>query len=76
MSINTNRARLNKAKDNREYRIIFLKEMYPPYWDDGHSFKLRPRYRRGFKNPNKQIYTPQVREYRTWKHNRKTQWKE
>jgi hypothetical protein len=73
MSKNRNRAKLNKANTNQEYRKIFLREMYPPYWDDG-CFMF-PRYRSGFKNPNKQLFPYQVRMYRTWKYNRKTQWK-
>ena len=73
MSINTNRKRLNKANNNQEYRKLFLQEMYPPYWDEGCHFY--PLYRRGFKNPNKQIYPQKRREYRTWKYNRRTQWK-
>ncbi len=73
MSKNRNRAYLNKAQNGREYHIMLLNELYPPYWDDG--VYLYPRYRRGFKNSNKQIYSYQVRMYRTWKHNRKTKWK-
>jgi hypothetical protein len=44
-----------------------------PYWDEGISFY--PSYRKGFKNPTKRIMSYQVRMYKTWKHNRKTQWK-
>ena len=73
MSKNRNRAYLNKAQNGREYHIMLLNELYPPYWDDG--VYLYPRYRRGFKNSNKGIYSYQVRMYRTWKHNRKTKWK-
>lgn len=73
MSQKTNRARLNKALTNKEYRIILLDMLYPPYWDEG--IYLYPRYRRGYKNPNKCIFPSQVRMYRTWKYNRKTQWK-
>lgn len=43
------------------------------YWDEG--IKFYPRYKLGFKNPNKQIMSYQVRMYRTWKYNRKNQWK-
>jgi hypothetical protein len=73
MSKNTNRAYLNKAQNGREYHILLLNELYPPYWDEGVNFY--PRYRRGYKNSNKWIYSYQVRMYRTWKHNRKTKWK-
>ena len=44
-----------------------------PYWDEGINFY--PKYRRGFKNSNRTIMSYQVRMYKTWKHNRKTQWK-
>ena len=57
----------------REYRILFLKEEFPPYWDEGLNFY--PIWRRGCKNPHKQIMSYQRRMYKTWKHNRKTQWK-
>jgi hypothetical protein len=73
MSINRNRARLNKAKDNHQYRIIWINYEYPRYWDE--MYHKYPRYKRGFKNPNKRIFSYQVRMYKTWKHNRKTQWR-
>ena len=74
MSKNLNRQKLKKAEDGRSYRILWLKMEFPPYWDEG--ARTYPRYRRGFKNPNKYLYSYQVRMYRTWKHNRKTKWKE
>lgn len=74
MSTNRNRAKLNKAKNGRDYQIIMVSEIYPMYWDDGVNYY--PRYKRGFKNPNKQIMSYQVRMYRTWKHNRRTKWKQ
>ncbi len=73
MSKNTNRAKLNKAQTGREYHIMLLNDLYPPYWDDGVNF--HPKYRRGYKEPKKQIMHYQVRMYRTWKYNRKTKWK-
>jgi hypothetical protein len=73
MSTNRNRAKLNKAENGREYQLLWLDENYPMYWEEGlHPY---PQYRRGFKNPNKQIFKYQVRMYRTWKYNRRTQWK-
>jgi len=74
MSKNVNRAKLNKAKTNKEYNALQLMVDYGPYWDEGIYFY--PMYRRGFKNPNKRIMAYQVRMYKTWKHNRKTKWKE
>ena len=73
MSKNRNRAALKNAHNRREYRIIWLNEEFPPYWDEG--MYLYPSYRRGCHNPNKRILSYQVRMYRTWKYNRKTQWK-
>lgn len=55
----------------KEYNVATRND--DPYWDEGISFY--PRYRRGFKNPNKTIMSYQVRMYRTWKHNRKTKYK-
>jgi hypothetical protein len=74
MSKNRNRAKLKKAKTGREYRILYLNELYPLYWDDG--VNEYPKYKKGFKNPNKRIFSYQVRMYKTWKHNRKTRWKQ
>lgn len=73
MSINRNRTRYNQVQTSREYRIKWLKEEYPTYWDEG--MKFYPRHRRGFKNSNKCIQAYHIRMYRTWKYNRKTQWK-
>ena len=74
MSKNRNRARLNKTVNNYDYNRDLLSILYPPYYDDG--INILPKYRKGFKNPNKQIYAYQKRMYRTWKHNRKKQYKE
>lgn len=68
------RAKLKRARTNREYNIILIDAIYPLYWDEG--YYQYPRYRRGFKNPNKYIFFPQRREYRSWKYNRKNQYKE
>jgi hypothetical protein len=68
-----NRAKLNKAETNKEYKIILIDMLYPIYWDKG--VYLYPEYNRGFVNPNKRIFSSQVRMYRTWKYNRKTQYK-
>ena len=62
MSVNTNRAKLNKATCSKDYRLIFLKFEYPPYWDDGLNFK-------------KGHSSIKYRSYKTWKYNRKTKWK-
>lgn len=73
MSKNRNRAKLNKAESGREYRIILINVLYPIYWDEG--WGTFPRYRPGYKNSGKKLFTFQVRQYRTWKHNRQKQYK-
>ncbi len=62
MSKNLNRAKLNKAQNGRQYRIMLINDLYPIYWDEGIKFY-----------GNKMSY--QVRMYKTWKHYRKTRWK-
>ena len=73
MSKNYNRAKFNKAQNGNEHRKMFLKWVYPPYWDDG--IMTYPKFKKGFKNPNKRLLSYQVRMYKTWKHNRKNRWK-
>ncbi len=74
MSKNRNRAKLNKAKTSKEYLAIQYDINYPLYWDE--CVTMYPRYNRGTKQSNKRLFSYQVRMYRTWKHNRKTQWRE
>lgn len=73
MSTNRNRAKLNKAITSHDYYLIWLKFEYPPYWDEGCVFF--PRYNRGTKYHEPKLYSYQIRMYKTWKHNRRTQWK-
>lgn len=74
MSKNNNRAKLNKANTGREYLIISYEMDYGPYWDEGLTFYPTPsKMTRKWKK--KRILSYQVRMYRTWKHNRKHQWK-
>lgn len=75
MSKNRNRARLNKAQTNNDYYKILLNTEYPLYWDDG--LCTYPVFKRGTSNSIKKrrIYSYQYRMYRSWKYNRKTQWK-
>ncbi len=63
MSKNRNRAKLNKAQTSKEYLSIQYDISYPICWDEGISFKGR-------------LMIFEQRECRTWKHTRKTQWKE
>lgn len=60
-----------RTTHNKEYKIVTRDR--DPYWDEG--IVQYPKKRKGFKNPNRQIFGYQVRMYRTWKHNRKTKWK-
>jgi len=72
MSKNLNRAKLKKAHNNNEYRLLFLKIKYPPYYDEGWYYWKSKGTRRYKK---KQLHPFQVRMYKSWKHNRKTQYK-
>ena len=73
MSKNRSRVKLKQAVDGREYRRIIMDKLYPLYWDEG--LRFYPTYRRGFKNSGKRLERWKVRMYRTWKYNRKKQWK-
>lgn len=57
---------------NKEYKIV-TRGWEDPCWND--YVQRYPRYRIGFKNPNRRLMSYQIRMYKTWKHNRKTQWK-
>ena len=63
MSKNTNRAKFNKAHNSNEYRKIFLNWYYPPYNEEGWNWH------------HGNLSNHKWREYKTWKHNRKTQYK-
>lgn len=71
MSVHRNRTKTKDSQTGRIYKLKCLNCWYPNYWDDG--LTEYPRYKRGFKNPIKRIYHFQVRMYKTWKYNRKTQ---
>lgn len=64
MSVNQNRALYKKANNGRHQRLMLIRELYPPYCDGEHTWKHS-------KFPNHK-----ARSYKTWKYNRKTQWKE
>ena len=81
MSINRNRCKLNKAKDSREYQRT---QMYNDYchicakrsgswFYDCSPKEMSVRHRHG---NGRAIYSWNYRSYKTWKHNRNTQWKE
>lgn len=46
---------------------------YPPYWDEGLSYSKS--FKKGFKNPNKFLEVYKSRRFKTWKHNRRNQYK-
>lgn len=58
----------------KEYKVATNDKMREWWWDECITYYPLVRTR-GAKRPNKQIMSYQVRMYRTWKHNRKTQWK-
>jgi hypothetical protein len=58
--------------NNRIYKYKYVWDTDPYYEDYWERF---PKYRPGYKNSNKRLFSYQVRMYKTWKHNRKTQWK-
>lgn len=66
MSINYNRARFNKYKNNYKKSQTILR--YPIGWD-----LIKRHYKCSTKG--KIITKVKYREYRTWKYNRKTQFK-
>ena len=72
MSINRNRAATKRAHNNKEHKIIelfgdrYFEDYYPR-----HS-NVRNRHSKKFWGG---VYHFQYRMYRTWKYNRKTQWK-
>ena len=56
----------------KEYNVV-TRGLDDPCWNE--YLMYYPRWRLGYNNPNKRLMSYQVRMYRTWKHNRKTQWK-
>jgi len=73
MSVKFNRAHYNLAHTPKEYKKKMINMDYPPYWDEGITFY--PKRNRGTNHMWPKLYSYQIRMYRTWKHNRKTQWK-
>lgn len=81
MSTNLNRAKLNKAKNGKEYHIILMHDEWSycyicsrrcgNFYYSCHPSDLRA-YRHGNGRP---IYSHNYRSYKTWKYNRKKQWK-
>ncbi len=65
MSINRNRKKLNVAITNSNYNCIQLNVNYPIYWDEGIVSKSKVKF----------LYSFKYRSYKSWKYNRKTQYK-
>jgi hypothetical protein len=59
--------------DRREYKFFTNEEFYDLYFEKGGYYF--PRKHAGSKPSKKYIYKFKMRSYKTWKHNRKTQWK-
>lgn len=72
MSIYFNRRRFNKSNRNREYKALMIQFLFPKCEEFSEAyFKfLKTRFKRSF------VYSSQRRKFRTWKHNRKTQYKQ
>ena len=66
---------LKFTTDRREYKR--LTTIYQdPYWDECRKFHTTKTSRTDSNWKRRRELTPfQVRTYKTWKHNRKTQWK-
>lgn len=56
----------------KEYNIV-TSGKDDPYWDEGIHFY--PNKNKGTNHCDPKLMSYQVRMYKTWKHNRKTQWK-
>jgi hypothetical protein len=64
MSRNRNRAKLNKANNGREYEIILNSILYPVYSEYDHTWW------------HGDLSNDKWRSYKSWKHNRKTKFKD
>lgn len=72
MSINFNRSKASKCKTNRELKVKVIYDDDPYFdecWGTHNTTGLH------HKKPSRVLYNYQVRMYRTWKHNRKTQYR-
>jgi len=70
-----NSKKAKRTTHRRTYKLITTAK--DPYWDEGVNWY----YPKGWKNHSKakrrkEITWFKVREYRTWKYNRRKQWKE
>lgn len=74
MSKHYYRTKFNHSESRSDYNKSILNFYYPDYWDEGWYHTQR---KRGTSNywKCKSLFQYEVRMYKTWKHNRKTQWK-
>lgn len=74
MSINKfSRQKLKTIDNRRNYKIVNYE--LEPYWDEYIMWYPNHNKSLGHKHKQKRIFIYQRRMYRTWKHNRKHQWK-
>ena len=65
------KTRLEDSMNNREYKIIQMNKRYPPYYDDGYVY-----HKSGGSKNKKRLTQVEVRQYKSWKYNRKHQYHE
>ena len=76
MSVNFNRAQGKNYFTSKEYKyfLCLYEEPYSEdYWGIHYTYDYKSKL--GYKKPNKSLYFYKRRMYRTWKYNRKTQYK-
>lgn len=64
--------------NNKEYRLVRDVEIWDCWWEDcwrKHPEKVNKQSNLRYWK-KKKLYRFEYRKYRTWKHNRKTKWKE
>jgi hypothetical protein len=83
MSKNRNRAKFDKEVGNREYKIKLKREQYNycyicakrsgNFYADCSPANMHSK---GVHGSGKRIFRHKFREFKTWKYNRKTKWKQ
>lgn len=68
------KSKIAKTTTSRKEYNIVSRGLNDPYWDECWGVH-RTKSERWSKQPNKALYNYQVRLYRSWKHNRKNQYK-
>ena len=68
---NKNKERVKNETNRRVYKILTTINQ-DPYWED--YYLIRPKGKLVWKR--KELFSYQKRMYKSWKHNRKTQWKD